>query len=218
MPEPVTMIAVGSGVVGLATHLSRRYFEIAKEVVDIILGCIAFVLALPIFVICAIIIRLSSKGPVLFLQTRAGKDGKPFKMYKFRTMHIDAEANSGAVWAEDNDPRIISACRWMRISHMDEWPQLINVIRGDMSLVGPRPERPEILEDLEKVYPDVRKRLSVKPGITGLAQIRSGYDTSVEQFRQKLKSDLEYINNRKWAMELSILAKTVGKIRDKGAR
>ena len=218
MPEPITMIAVGGGLAGLAGHLAKRYFRIAKEVVDIILGFVAFVLAIPILLLCAGIIRLSGKGPVIFSQIRAGKNGKPFVLYKFRTMYMDAEAESGAVWAEDDDPRIIPWCRWMRLSHMDELPQIFNVIKGEMSLIGPRPERPEIIDELEKIYPNVRKRLAVRPGITGLAQIRNGYDTSTDAFRHKLRADLEYINNRRWRMELAILVKTLGKIRDKGAR
>ena len=218
MPEPITIVAVGGGIAGLAAHLSRRYFEAAKDVVDIVAGAVAFVVFLPVFVACAVVIKLSGKGPALYSQVRAGKDGKPFTMHKFRTMYLDAENSTGAVWAQPNDPRIIPACRWMRTSHMDELPQLINVIRGEMSLVGPRPERPEILEELEKVYPDVRRRLEVRPGITGLAQIRNGYDTSVDGFREKLRADLEYIRNRKWRLEFAILARTLAKLRDRKAR
>jgi lipopolysaccharide/colanic/teichoic acid biosynthesis glycosyltransferase len=106
----------------------------------------------------------------------------------------------------------------MRLSHVDELPQLINVIKGEMSLVGPRPERPEILDDLEQTYPNVRHRLTVKPGITGLAQIRDGYDTTVEGFRHKLRSDLEYIHNMSWKNELSILLKTFSKLHDSKAK
>ena len=203
---------------GLLTHLARRYFEIAKEVVDIILGFVLLSLSLPILAVCAILIKLSSKGPVFFRQTRVGKDGKHFRMYKLRTMYSDAESRSGAVWCGDKDPRIVPTCRWMRRSHLDELPQLFNVIRGEMSLVGPRPERPEILAELEEIYPDIRKRLAVKPGITGLAQIRNGYDTTVEAFRHKLASDLEYIANRKWGTELRILFATVTKLHDRSAK
>jgi lipopolysaccharide/colanic/teichoic acid biosynthesis glycosyltransferase len=105
----------------------------------------------------------------------------------------------------------------MRRSHVDELPQLINVVRGDMSLIGPRPERPEILAELEKTYPDIRRRLAVRPGITGLAQVRCGYDTSVEAFRNKLKADLEYIERRNWLTEIRILAATVTKLNDRAA-
>jgi len=218
MPEPITVVAVGLGIAGMMTHLARRYFEVAKEVVDIVLGSILLVLLLPVLIACAAIIRLTSKGPVFFTQIRLGKDGRSFKMHKLRTMFADAESATGAVWADKDDPRVIPACRWMRRSHVDELPQLINVIKGEMSLVGPRPERPEILSELEKVYPNIRKRLVVRPGITGLAQIRSGYDRTIEGVRRKLQADLEYIENRKWSMELRILAATVTKLNDKTAR
>jgi len=217
MPEPVTLVGLSAGLLGLTAQLARRYFELAKEVLDILLGAIALVLCLPLLVVCGLIVKLSSRGPVLFSQVRAGKDGRPFRMFKLRTMRTDAEAGSGAVWAADRDPRVIPACRWMRRSHVDELPQLLSVIKGEMSLVGPRPERPEILAELEKVYPDVRKRLAVRPGITGLAQIRNGYDTSVEAFRKKLAADLEYIEHQSWANELKILAATFAKLRDKAA-
>lgn len=217
MPEPITMLGMGSGMVGLLIHLARRYFDSAKEVVDIILAAIALLVSLPVLACCVIMIRLSDKGPIFFTQRRAGKDGRVFTMYKLRTMRTDAEKQSGAVWAKKGDPRIIPVCRWMRRSHVDELPQLINVVKGDMSLVGPRPERPEILEELEKVYPDVKQRLAVKPGITGLAQVRNGYDTTVEAFRGKLRADIEYIARRKWSLELSILARTVAKFHDKSA-
>ena len=218
MPEPVTMVAVGSGLVGLGAHLARRYFEMAKEVVDIVLGSIAFVLSLPIVAFCAVVVKLSSRGPAFLVQVRVGKGGKPFKMYKLRTMHINAECASGATWAQDRDPRVIRSCRWMRRSHLDELPQLVNVIRGEMSLVGPRPERPEILAELKKAYPNIHNRLAVRPGITGLAQVRNGYDTSVEAFRKKLEADMEYIERRHWGLELRIMAETVTKLNDNLAK
>ena len=217
MPEPLTLVAVGTGVFALSAQLARRYFEMAKEVVDVILGFIALVLTLPVWLACAIIIRLSSPGSVFLVQKRVGKDGKVFGMFKFRTMYVHAEAAGRAVWASKDDPRVVATCRWMRRSHVDELPQLLNVIKGEMSLVGPRPERPEILAELEKSYPNVHKRLAVRPGITGLAQVRNGYDTSVDEFRRKLQADLEYIERRKWSMELAILARTLGKLNDRGS-
>lgn len=198
-------------------RLARRYFELAKETVDIILGAVGLVISLPLLAFCALVIKLSSKGPIIYSQLRVGKNGDLFSMYKLRTMYTDAESATGAVWAGQDDSRVISTCRWMRRSHMDELPQLINVVKGDMSLVGPRPERPEILTELEKSYPDVRKRLAVRPGITGLAQIRNGYDTTVDAFRRKLEADMEYIEQRKWATELKIMAVTLSKLNDKGA-
>ncbi|MCD6378096.1 MAG: sugar transferase [Planctomycetes bacterium] len=218
MPEPVTILTGGSGFVAVLIYLARRYFDLAKEVVDIILGSIALILCLPLLVICALIIKISSKGPVIYTQVRLGKDGVPFKMYKLRTMYVNAESATGPIWAKDGDPRIIPACRWMRKSHIDELPQLINVIKGDMSLVVPRPERPEIMEELKKVYPEVVERLRVRPGITGLAQIRYGYDTDVKAYKRKLEADLEYVEQRKWVLELKIMLETFAKLNDKMAR
>ena len=217
MPEPITIIGFGAGFLALSSHLARRYFGVAKEVVDIVLGFIALVLCLPVLAASAVIIKMSSPGPLLYRQRRVGKGGKQFTMYKLRTMYVDAESATGAVWAASGDPRIVPACRWMRRSHVDELPQLINVIRGDMSLVGPRPERPEILGELERLYPDVKKRQAVRPGITGLAQVRNGYDTTIEAFRAKLEADLEYIERRNWSTEFRIMAATVGKLRDRTA-
>lgn len=211
MPEPITLLSFAGGTAAITGHLARRHFEIAKECVDILLGAIALVVVSPVLAVCAVIIKVSSRGPVLYSQIRVGKNGKLFRMYKLRTMRVDAEASEGAVWAEKDDPRIVKACRWMRRSHVDELPQLISVIKGEMSLVGPRPERPEILEELAQHYPQARDRLKVRPGITGLAQIRNGYDTSVEEFRLKLQSDLEYIANRKWLIEIRIMIRTLSK-------
>jgi len=217
MPEPVTLFALGGGMLGLLAHLARRYFEIAKEVVDILLGAIALILALPILLMCAACIKILSRGPVLYTQIRVGTNGKLFRMYKLRTMFTNAESATGATWALHKDRRIVPCCRWMRSSHLDELPQLINVLKGDMSLVGPRPERPEILEKLEKIYPEINKRLIVRPGITGLAQVRNGYDTTIEGVRNKLKTDLEYIERRRWSMELRILVATISKFHDRTA-
>jgi len=217
MPEPITIIGFGAGFLALTSHLARRYFDVAKEVADIVLGFLALVLCLPMLIVCAAIIKLSSSGPVLYQQQRVGKEGRLFKMYKLRTMYTNAESATGAVWAARGDPRILPACRWMRSSHVDELPQIINVISGNMSLVGPRPERPEILSQLEETYPDIRKRLTVRPGITGLAQVRNGYDTTIEAFRAKLAADLEYIERRNWSTEFRIMAATVGKLHDRTA-
>ncbi|HUT61711.1 MAG TPA: sugar transferase [Phycisphaerae bacterium] len=211
MPEPLTVLGFVAGLGTLGLYLAKRFFEVAKEVVDIVLGFIVLVVSLPLLAVCALLIKLSSRGPVFYRQRRVGRGGKVFRMYKLRTMRDDAEARSGAVWAEDNDPRVVPACRWMRRSHVDELPQLINVIKGEMSLVGPRPERPELVAKLEKACPEFNKRHMVRPGITGLAQLRNGYEASVEGARRKLQVDLEYIEKRNWGTELRILAGTLTK-------
>lgn len=218
MLEIVTVIAVGGGLASLAMPLARRRVEVLKGCTDIILGEVGLVLSLPLLLICAVIIKLSSRGPVFLRQTRVGKDGRLFEMCKLRTMYADAESQTGAVWASDNDPRVVPACRWMRHSHVDELPQLINVIRGEMSLVGPRPERPEILAELGQMHPTVRSRLAVLPGITGLAQIVCGYDTTPERFAHKLQADLNYIARRSWLLDLDILLATVPKFFDRQPR
>ncbi len=217
MPEPITMFGFGSGLMGLTAFLSRKYFETTKEILDVLLGIVLLVLFGPVILISGILIKLGSKGPVFYSQVRLGKDGRPFKLYKIRTMFKDAERRIGAVWARKGDSRVVPIARWMRKSHIDELPQLVNVIKGEMSLVGPRPERPEILKKLQPRYPNVYKRLTVKPGITGLAQIRNGYDTHVDLFKEKLKADIEYIDTRSWSLEFAIMLRTFGKFYDKSA-
>ncbi len=194
-----------------------RYSEKVKRLVDVVLGSIALVLSFPILVVCGIIIKLIDNGPCIYTQVRAGKDGKPFKMYKLRTMVKDAEEQTGPVWASGDDPRVLPFCKWMRMTHIDELPQLINVLKGEMSLVGPRPERPEILESLKAKYPYIDKRLTVLPGITGAAQIRNGYDKSVDTIKLKLQYDFEYIANQSLATDLKIILATIPKFYDKSA-
>jgi lipopolysaccharide/colanic/teichoic acid biosynthesis glycosyltransferase len=184
---------------------------------DIILGVVALILLSPAILLCALIVRFSSHGSVIYKQLRVGKDGKLFEMYKLRTMISDAEQTTGPVWAKADDPRVIPACRWMRRGHFDELPQLINVLKGEMSLVGPRPERPEIAAELRETFSDINKRLAVRPGITGLAQIRNGYDETLQGVRRKLNYDMEYIDSRGFGLELFILAATLPKFNDQSA-
>ena len=212
MPEPLTMIGLSAGLGTLGFHLARRFFGTAKEIFDVLAGFVALVVFLPLLAICVLVVRLSSGGPVFFRQTRVGRDGQPFMMVKFRTMYVDRNSAGGGAWTEDDDPRLVPACRWMRRTHMDELPQLINVIKGEMSLVGPRPERPEIVAELEKMCPGFCQRHIVRPGMTGLAQVRNGYAATVEDSIEKLKTDMEYIEKPRWSAELRILAGTLPKI------
>ncbi len=200
-------------------HIPRsRLLEMAKGFADRVAAVMLGILLAPIMLVCVIIIRLSSPGKALIVQDRLGLNGKLFKMYKLRTMTPNAEADTGAVRAAENDHRVIPACRWMRRSHLDEIPQLINVLRGEMSLVGPRPERPEIAEVIYGYLPEFRHRLQVRPGITGLAQVRNGYDTCEDAVKRKLQYDLEYIRRRSWWLEVAILAATLTKVYDASAR
>jgi len=219
MPEPITIVMVGAGGSSVLLELARRQFGIFKELLDLVGAAIAFVVFLPIMLLCAAMIKISDPaGPVLYCQVRVGLKGKLFTIYKMRTMYIDAEAHGQVQRAGQDDPRVIPLCKWMRRSHVDELPQLFNILRGEMSLVGPRPERPELFEELSRDLPDFEHRLTVKPGLTGLAQIKNGYDTDTESVRRKLEFDLEYIQNMSLGLELKLLFATITKFRDEGAR
>ncbi len=163
----------------------------------------------PLLAILILLIRATSRGPALFTQERVGKDGRIFHMYKLRTMVADAEKETGAVWAKENDPRITPVGRWLRKTHLDEIPQLMNVLQGEMNLIGPRPERPELVAQLSQEIVDYPKRLAVAPGITGLAQVWSKYDETMEDVRRKVKYDLLYIRQMCLTADLSILFRTV---------
>ena len=157
-----------------------------------------------------IAIALESRGPVLFSQERVGLNGRTFWMYKFRSMVLDAERESGPVWASETDPRVTRVGSFLRRTHLDELPQLINVLLGEMSVVGPRPERPAMVERLVKIVPGYDERCAVLPGITGLAQVRHGYDRSTKTVRQKLRYDRCYMRRRgSFALDLKIMAATV---------
>jgi lipopolysaccharide/colanic/teichoic acid biosynthesis glycosyltransferase len=153
--------------------------------------------------------RFASPGPTLYSQRRVGKDGVPFTIYKFRSMRADAEATSGAVWSTVGDPRVTPIGRVLRRTRLDEIPQLWNVLVGDMSFVGPRPERPEFVSELSKQIPFYGQRHVVRPGLTGWAQVRHRYGASVEDAQQKLQFDLYYIKNMSIALDLFIVLETV---------
>ena len=179
--------------------------RVLKRSIDLLLGTLSAILSLPVGLLLMVLIKLDG-GPVFYTQGRLTKGNKLFKIYKFRTMIPDAEKMSGPVLAEDKDPRITLLGRFMRTLRLDELPQLINVIKGDMSLVGPRPERPFFAEQFEKEIPEYRFRLKVKAGLTGLAQVEGKYNTSVED---KLRYDLIYINNYSFIRDLVIMLQTI---------
>jgi sugar transferase (PEP-CTERM system associated) len=180
-----------------------------KRVVDLMVAGIALVLMLPAMALVALLIKLTSNGPVLYHQTRVGAHGRIFTVHKFRSMIADAEASTGAVWAEKNDRRVTFIGGFLRRTFLDELPQLWNVLRGDMSLVGPRPERPEFVRSLTEQIEFYGQRHVVRPGLTGWAQIRYTYGASVEDAMKKLQYDLYYIKNMSIALDLFILFSTV---------
>lgn len=179
-----------------------------QSVYSMIIAVAAAILTAPIMLLVAAAVRLSSRGPALFRQQRVGKDNVLFTLYKFRSMYQDAEAGCGAVWAQKDDPRITRAGKWLRKLRLDELPQLLNVLRGEMSIVGPRPERPEFVAELEKRIPYYRQRHCVKPGITGWAQINHKYGDTVEDSTAKLEYDLYYIKNLAPALDAYIMFQT----------
>ncbi len=188
--------------------VDRLYWAI-KRLMDVLLGIIGLVPLALIMVIVALVNRLGSPGPLLYRQERVGKGGRTFRVIKFRTMIPNAESQTGAVWAATHDARVTPFGRWMRRLRIDELPQLINVIRGEMSLVGPRPERPEFVDQLAHEIPFYRARHAVRPGLTGWAQVRYGYGSSVDDTRVKLEYDLYYVRHAGFYLEALILLKTL---------
>jgi sugar transferase (PEP-CTERM system associated) len=187
------------------SNVQRR----AKRALDIIMATVGLVIALPLLVVVAAAIKMTSAGPVLYRQPRVGLRGQIFTIHKFRSMRHDAERDTGAVWARRDDQRVTTFGRWLRRTRLDELPQLWNVIRGDMSMVGPRPERPEFVSDLTRDITFYGLRHVIRPGITGWAQVQYTYGASVEDAMEKLQYDLFYIKNRSIALDLFIIAKTV---------
>ncbi len=157
----------------------------------------------------ALAIKVNSPGPVFFIQERSGRFGKPFKMIKFRSMYLDAEKKTGPVWSQKGDPRVTSVGRIIRNLRVDEIPQMLNVLKGEMSIVGPRPERPFFVEKLSLEIPYYKRRLKVRPGVTGWAQVKHKYDESIEDVKIKLRYDLFYIENISLRMDFKILVRTI---------
>jgi lipopolysaccharide/colanic/teichoic acid biosynthesis glycosyltransferase len=205
----------------------ERYF---KRAVDLTASSVGLLILSPIYLLIALAVKLDSPGPIFYAQVRVGINrrrprrnggppeverrkadafGRPFRIYKFRSMVVDAERNTGPVWAALADSRITRVGKLLRRTRLDETPQLWNVLRGDMSVVGPRPERPTFVQSLTDSIPDFPKRCTALPGITGLAQVTSNYDTSVESANRKLQYDLYYLKNGRLLLDLKIMAATV---------
>ena len=186
-----------------------RCRDAAKRAIDIFAASVGLILAAPLMLVLSIAVKLTSRGPVFYSQQRVGLNGSRLTVHKFRSMCADAEAGTGAVWAKPGDSRITPLGRIMRRTRLDEIPQLWCVLRGDMSLVGPRPERPEFVRDLEKQIPFYGQRHVVKPGLTGWAQVRYTYGATMEDAMEKLQYDLFYIKNLTVSLDLFIIFETI---------
>jgi lipopolysaccharide/colanic/teichoic acid biosynthesis glycosyltransferase len=206
--------------------LVRDRSEFASRIVNMVVAAITLVVLAPVMAIVALLVRVTSPGPVIYSQVRVGLDrrwrngsmderrkqdlgGRLFKMYKFRSMRVDAEKDGKAVWAQKCDPRVTPIGGFLRATRLDELPQLFNVLMGDMNIVGPRPERPTIFAELRQTIPEYPMRQRVKPGITGLAQISQSYDACIEDVRNKVKFDLEYLRRQGLFEDLKIMSLTV---------
>ena len=205
----------------------RMRSELANRILNLVLALLALIVVAPVMAVTTIIIKLTSRGPALYTQTRVGLDrrwnrtrainerrsedlgGTPFTIYKFRSMRVDAEANGQAVWATRDDDRVTGVGKFLRTTRIDELPQLFNVIRGDMNIVGPRPERPSIFVRLREQIAEYPVRQRVKPGITGLAQVSNPYDTCLDDVRRKVQADIEYMRRQSLAEDVLIMARTV---------
>ncbi len=199
----------GFPLINIMPQLMPEWEMKMKRVIDYSFGILIFLITLPITALTAVAIKIESKGPIFYKQERSGLNGKPFKVYKFRSMVQDAEKGTGPVWSVKGDPRITKVGKFIRKVRIDEIPQIINILRGEMSLVGPRPERPFFVEQLSKEIPLYKRRLAVRPGLTGWAQVKHKYDESIEDVKMKLKYDLFYIENMSLRMDLKIIFRTV---------
>lgn len=190
----------------------RRKYQQAKPRFDRVVAFCLLILFAPVIGVCALLVKLTSRGPAFYSQERVGENGRVFRIIKLRTMRMDAETETGPVWSSgDHDTRVTAVGRFLRASHLDEVPQLINVLRGEMSMVGPRPERPHFVSKLSETVPGYQERLKVKPGITGLAQVRAGYDHTLRDVRKKVKLDTMYMQKMCWWVDFVIIARTMRK-------
>jgi lipopolysaccharide/colanic/teichoic acid biosynthesis glycosyltransferase len=190
-------------------HLSLIRRALLKRIVDFSLAFAALFASLPILIVTAAVIWLSDRGPVLLAQERVGRHRRPFRVLKFRTMVVNAERETGPIWSWVGDPRVTRWGGFLRATHLDELPQLWNVLRGEMSLVGPRPERAVFVDRLEQTIPGYALRFEVRPGITGLSQLRNGYDESTRSVRRKIRYDHLYVRRGCTLLDAMILLDTI---------
>ncbi|MCI0511603.1 sugar transferase [candidate division KSB1 bacterium] len=199
----------GFPLIEILPEMMPAWEKKVKRFIDIFFALMIIIGFFPIWLLISMLIKLTSRGPVFFRQKRVGKEGRVFKVFKFRSMYLDAEKHTGPVWASKQDPRITPIGRFIRKTRIDEIPQFINVLTGDMSLVGPRPERPYFVDKLKGHVPLYTRRLKIKPGITGWAQIKGEYDSSIEGVKKKLEFDLFYLENMSLRMDLKIIFNTI---------
>jgi lipopolysaccharide/colanic/teichoic acid biosynthesis glycosyltransferase len=187
---------------------AAQFYDPLKRAWELLAALVIGIILIPVEALIALLVLVTSRGPVIYRQIRVGKNGKDFTLYKFRTMKVDAEKD-GVQWATKGDPRATAIGKFLRASHLDELPQLVNVIRGELSFVGPRPERPEWVKKLEAQIPYYETRLLIKPGVTGWAQLNHRADLDVKDVKQKLQYDIYYLKNRSLILDLAIIAKTL---------
>jgi len=183
----------------------RRWYLPCKYALDITAAMGLMLLAAPVIALAALVVKLSSRGPAFYTQVRVGENGRPFTIFKIRTMIHNCESLTGPRWSMPGDPRVTWIGHFLRVSHLDELPQLINVLRGEMSLIGPRPERPEFLPELEEALPAYSQRLGVRPGVTGLAQVQLPADSDLTSVERKLAHDLYYVRHVGFWLDLRLL-------------
>jgi lipopolysaccharide/colanic/teichoic acid biosynthesis glycosyltransferase len=200
----ISLVFMGVAFVPLFRH---KYTK-CKPILDMSMAILGLIISLPMFSILGLLIKLTSHGPIFYTQVRVGKGGRLFRIIKLRTMESNAETITGPIWAKQDDHRITRLGYFMKNTHLDELPQLINVLKGEMSIIGPRPERPLFVRRFIKQIPNYHNRFLVKPGITGLAQIRHKYDVTIDDVKRKVRHDTLYIKKMCLFLDLSIMLRT----------
>jgi exopolysaccharide biosynthesis polyprenyl glycosylphosphotransferase len=197
----------GFPLIEITPQLMPPWEEATKRLIDVVVSALVLIVGLPLWLLVAVVIKLDSRGPALYRQERVGKDGAPFNIIKFRSMQKDAE-RKGPQWAGHRDPRVTRCGKILRQLHLDEIPQMINILKGDMSLIGPRPERPVFVQKLLQEIPLYHRRLKVRPGLTGWAQVKHKYDETIDDVKKKVQYDLFYIENMSLRMDFKIILNT----------
>ena len=214
MYEVVTGLArttqlVGVPLIDVNLNIDTFYSNVLKRFIDVIIAFTGILICIPVWLIVGILIKVDSYGPIFYSQSRTGKEEKLFNILKFRSMISNAESETGPIWSDSDDKRITRLGKILRRFHLDETPQLINILKGDMSIVGPRPERPFFIEKLKEAYPFYSRRLKIRPGVTGWAQINQPFDTNIKDVHQKLKYDFYYIENLNLRLDFHIIFRTI---------